>query len=75
MLMLLNARPSRPSAVSDWNSDEIVLASSTAWPVTVVPPTVTVSVPTTPLADEPSPYDMDHVAPDSVLYVLLLDEV
>jgi hypothetical protein len=41
----------------------------------VVPPTVTVSVPTEPLAEEPSPYEMDQVYPESALKVELEDEV
>ena len=44
VLMEEKARPRRPSDSSEANSEDIVLASSTAWPVTVVPPTSTVSV-------------------------------
>ena len=45
------------------NSELTVSASSTAWAVTVVAPTETVSVYTFPLAELPSPYEMDHVYP------------
>lgn len=42
---LLKARPSSPSlSESDVNSDETVWAASTAWLVTVRPPTVTLSL-------------------------------
>jgi hypothetical protein len=54
VLMLLKARPTSPSLVSEMKVDETWLASSIAWPWTVVPPIVTVSVPTTPDAPLPS---------------------
>ena len=44
VLMEEKARPRRPSDSSWANSEEMVSASSTAWPVTVVPPTSTVSL-------------------------------
>jgi len=55
VLMLLKARPRRPSPGPETNWEETVWAASTAWPVTVVPPTETVSVKTLPLEEEPSP--------------------
>lgn len=54
VLMLLKARPTRPSEVSEVKEEETVLASSTAWPLTTVEPMVTVSVPTLPDAPLPS---------------------
>jgi hypothetical protein len=75
VLMLLNDKPRSPSEASETNADETCLASSITWPVTVVSPTVTVSVPTEPLAPEPSAYSMSHVYPDFDLKVLLSEEV
>jgi hypothetical protein len=67
VLMLLKAIPMSPSDVSVTKEDETLLASSTAWVLTVVPPMVTVSVPTTPLAPDPSAYSMLQVYPESAL--------
>ena len=50
-----HARQRRPSPVSCWNSVESTLASSTAWFLMRSPPTVTLSVPTSPEALLPSP--------------------
>lgn len=44
-LMELKASPSRPSLFVSWVKElDTVLADSTAWPVTLRPPTVTTSV-------------------------------
>lgn len=43
--MLLKARPTRPSLLSETKVEDTFLAFSTAWPWTVVPPMTTVSVP------------------------------
>lgn len=51
--MLLKARPTNPSEASETKVEDTFLASSTAWVLTVVPPMVTVSVPTEPDAPEP----------------------
>jgi hypothetical protein len=68
----LNASPTRPSLFwSDWNDVEICFASSTACEETVAPPISTTSLPTTPLAAEPSPYEMFHSASSSGWKVLL----
>jgi hypothetical protein len=64
VLMLLNARPTRPSDLSDTKVDETLLASSITWLFTVVPPITTVSVPQTPLAPDPSAYEMSHLQPE-----------
>lgn len=55
VLMVGQARPRRPSLLSEANSVDRVLASSTAWFLIVRPPIVTLSVPTVPEAEEPSP--------------------
>ncbi len=40
-----NARPSRPDEAASWvNEADTLVADSTAWPKTVTPPTLTVSV-------------------------------
>ena len=71
--MLLNARPSKPSlSVSEVNSLDTFLAASTAWALTVRPPTVTTSVYTSPLEELPSPYEIFQVALDSFVAVVLL---
>jgi len=67
---LPQAKPRSPSPVSCWNSDERTLASSTAWFLMRSPPTVTLSVPTSPEALLPSPYEMFQVEPELVLNVL-----
>ena len=67
VLMLLKARPRSPSEASETNADETFFASSTTCPLTVVPPTVTVSVPTLPLAPDPSAYSILQVYPDLAL--------
>ena len=51
----------------------MVFASSTACPVTDTPPTLTVSLYTSPLAPEPSPYEIFQLAPLSFLAVFDLD--
>lgn len=61
VLILLKAIPMSPSDSSLINEEETLLASSTAWPVTVVSPILTVSVPTVPLAPDPSAYWMLQV--------------
>lgn len=45
MLMELKASPTSPSEESETKVEETFFAFSTAWPVTVVPPIWTVSVP------------------------------
>jgi hypothetical protein len=65
VLMLLNARPRSPSALFETNEEETSSASSITCPITVVSPTVTVSVPQTPLAVDPSAYVMPQVDPGS----------
>jgi hypothetical protein len=72
--MLLKARPRRPSPAPEANEEETLLASSITWPVTLVEPTETSSVPQTPLAPEPSAYEISHVDPDWPLYVDDLEE-
>ena len=57
VLIAGQAKPIRPSLVSETNSVDKVLASSTACAVIWMPPMVTLSVPTVPEADEPSPVD------------------
>jgi hypothetical protein len=59
--MLLKDKPNRPSDLSEANSEETIVAISTAWPVTEVPPTFTTSVPTVPEAPLPSPYVILHL--------------
>lgn len=71
VLMLLNERPRSPSEVSWTNWVETLVASSTAWPLTAVLPTVTVSVPTVPEAPDPSAYVIFQEAPVNFLKVLL----
>jgi len=53
--MLLKASPRRPSPTPEANSVERFLASSMVWSLMVRPPMVTLSVPTVPEAEEPSP--------------------
>lgn len=74
VLMLLKARPTRPSLFwSRTNEPETEVASSTTCCVTVAPPILTVSVPALPEADEPSPYLICQVSPLTDLKVELLD--
>ena len=70
VLMELNARPSSPLPLPSANCCESSFASSTAWFSTLRPPKLTTSVPTSPLADEESPYEIFHVSPSSFLNVL-----
>lgn len=65
--MLLKPSPRRPSVSTSETKDELTaVASSTAWLVTVTPPTVTVSVPTVPDAELPSPNIILNLSPASV---------
>jgi len=53
--MFEKARPKRPSPTPEANSVERFFASSMVWAWMVRPPMVTLSVPTVPEAEEPSP--------------------
>jgi hypothetical protein len=64
-----HARPRSPSPVPCWNSVERLFASSIAWFAIVSPPSDTLSVPTVPEAEEPSPYEIFQVEPLDVLKV------
>ena len=64
------ASPTMPfEEVSSTNEPETDVGSSTAWEVTVAPPMLTVSVPTIPAEDEPSPYVMLYDCPSNNLKV------
>ena len=63
VLMLLQARPRRPSPDGCWNWEERVLASSMAWFLIVRPPVVTLYVLTSPDAVE-EPYWICQVLPE-----------
>jgi hypothetical protein len=72
-LMVSKAKPRSPEeAVSFENEVDTLVADSTAWLVTVTPPTVTVSMYTFPDELLLSPYVMAHVDPVSLFAVLLL---
>lgn len=73
VLMELNANPSSPLPFPCANCCESSFASSTAWFSTLRPPRSTTSVPTSPLADEESPYEIFQVSPSSFLNVLDLE--
>ena len=74
VLMLPNANPSKPSPGVWTNWVDNVLASSTAWSLMTIPPRLTLSVPTSPDALDPSPYEIFQVLPDFFLKVDDLDE-
>ena len=74
VLMLPKDKPRRPSPGPCWNWVLRVFANSMAWFSTLKPPTVTVSVPTSPEAVEPSPYWICQVEPEEAFQVELLDE-
>lgn len=71
--MLPNDSPTSPSLAPETNWAEALSAISTACPLTVVPPMVTVSVPTVPEDPEPSAYWISQDAPDSSFQVVLLE--
>jgi hypothetical protein len=73
VLMLPNDRPTSPSLAPERNWSEALEAISTACDLTVVPPMVTVSVPTVPEDPLPSAYWIDQVAPESSFQVVLLE--
>lgn len=74
-LMVLKARPRRPSELPSRVKDEdTCVATSTAWFSTETPPTVTVSVYTMPDEPLPSPYRMLHLAP-SISFAVELDSM